>query len=67
MCSEVFNYAIFSIHYSQIENKVESEKHVKDFSLFAQIPHSGLARTWDGVCLNSVGCTRYFVGLICAV
>ena len=27
-------------------------------------PHLGLVRTWDGVCLNSVGCTRYFVGLI---
>ena len=28
--SEVFNYrCYFSIHYSQIEDKVESEKHVK--------------------------------------
>ena len=29
-----------------------------DFSLFEQSPHLGLVRTWDGVCLNSVGCTR---------
>ena len=35
-----------------------------DFSQFEQTPQLGLARTWDGVCLNIVGCTRYFVGLI---
>ena len=47
-----------SIHYSQIENKVELEKHVK--VLFYTVrTNVGL-----GVCLNSVGCTRYFVGLI---
>ena len=34
-----------------------------DLSLFEQTPHLG---TWDGVCLNSVGCTRYFVGLVWA-
>ena len=35
-----------------------------DFSLLEQTPHLGLARTWDGVCLNSVECTRYFVGFV---
>ena len=38
-----------------------------DFSLFEQTPHLGLVRTWDGVCLNSVGCTRYFMGLVLTV
>ena len=37
-----------------------------DFSLFEQTPHRTV-RTWDGVCLNSVGCTRYFVGLVLTV
>ena len=32
-----------------------------DFSLFEQAPPLGLVRTWDGVCLNSVWCTRYLV------
>ena len=29
-----------------------------DFSLFDQTPHLELVRTWDGVCLNSVGRTK---------
>ena len=34
------------------------------FQLFEQTLHLGLVRKWDGVCLNSVGYARYFVGLI---
>ena len=34
-----------------------------DILLFEQTPQLGLVRTWDGVCLHNVGCTRYFVEL----
>ena len=28
-----------------------------DFVLFQKTPHLGLVQTWDGVCLNSAGCS----------
>ena len=35
-----------------------------DFHGSKQTPPLGLVRTWEGVCLDSVGRTRYFVGPI---
>ena len=58
---------IFSIRHAQIENKLESVKHVKvRFSLVdvRANPTRGFSANRDGVCLNSVGCSRYFVGLV---
>ena len=50
--------AITSTHYSQIENGVQTNMLRLDVLLLEQISHLGLVRTWDGVCLKSIRCTR---------